>query len=114
MKNNREWLRTGAQLMILSLIKEKERYGYEIIKELHERSENVFEMKEGTLYPILHRLELKGYLKSYIQMAETGKERKYYYITPKGKKQLVEDKETWKQFSESVSKVVTTPQYHGM
>lgn len=105
MSNNREWLRTGSQLMILSLIEEKDRYGYEIVKELEERSDDTFTMKEGTLYPILHRMEDKGYLKSY---SEKGSKRKYYKITDKGKKQLVEDKETWELFSQSVKKVVGT------
>lgn len=106
MKDNREWLRTGSQLMILSLISEKDRYGYELVKELEERSDNTFIMKEGTLYPILHRMEAKGYLKSYSEKGESGKARKYYKITNKGEKQLVEDKKTWEQFSLSVRKVV--------
>lgn len=106
MKNNREWLRTGSQLMILSLISEKDRYGYEIVKELEERSDDTFIMKEGTLYPILHRMEDKGYLKSYSEKGDAGKARKYYKITDKGSKQLVEDKRTWEQFSLSVRKVV--------
>ena len=67
MRDNREWLRTGAQLMVLSLINEKDRYGYEIIQEFERRSDEVFQMKEGTLYPILHRLENEGHLKSYKQ-----------------------------------------------
>ena len=106
MKDNREWLRTGSQLMILSLISEKDRYGYELVKELEERSDNTFIMKEGTLYPILHRMEAKGYLKSYSEKGESGKARKYYKITNKGEKQLIEDKKTWEQFSLSVRKVV--------
>lgn len=106
MKNNREWLRTGSQLMILSLISEKDRYGYEIVKELESRSEDTFIMKEGTLYPILHRMESSGFLESYAEKSESGKKRKYYRITEKGLKQLVEDKKTWEQFSYSVRKVV--------
>ena len=106
MKNNREWLRSGAQLMVLSLIQEKDRYGYEIIQELEERSENVFEMKEGTLYPILHRLENQGFLKSYKKVMENKRERKYYKITVFGLEQLEEDKNTWEEFSESVKRVV--------
>lgn len=106
MKNNREWLRTGSQLMILSLISEHDRYGYEIIQELEERSDHTFEMKEGTLYPILHRLEAKGFVKSYKKTMENKRERKYYKITPSGQKQLIEDKNTWEEFSKSVQQVV--------
>lgn len=106
MSSQREWLRSGSQMMLLSLIQEQDRYGSEIIMELSKRTDNTFDMKEGTLYPILHRLEKSGYLKSYEQKGGTGKNRKYYSITQKGKKQLVEDKETWDVFSESIRKVV--------
>lgn len=106
MSSQREWLRSGAQMMLLALIQEQDRYGSEIIMELSQRSDQTFEMKEGTLYPILHRLENLGYLKSYEQKGGAGKKRKYYSITQKGKKQLIEDKETWEVFSDSIRKVV--------
>ena len=71
MSTHREWLRSGAQMMLLSLIEEQDRYGFEIIQELEKR-------------------------------------RKYYSITKKGSKQLVEDKLTWEMFAESVRKVVNS------
>ena len=51
MSTQREWLRSGAQMMLLSLIQEQDRYGFEIIQELQKRSDNTFVMKEGSLYP---------------------------------------------------------------
>lgn len=93
-------------LLVLSLLEETDRYGYEIIKELEARSDKAFQFKEGTLYPVLHKLENNGFVKSYMEKGETGKERKYYKITRKGKKQLVEEKEKWKEFSISVNKVI--------
>ena len=93
-------------LMLLSLLEEKDRYGYEIIKELKERSQNVFQFKEGTLYPILHRMENQGYVKSYRATAENGKERKYYRITAAGKSQLAEEKKQWEVFNTSVERVI--------
>ncbi|CAM3445219.1 helix-turn-helix transcriptional regulator [Erysipelothrix sp. HDW6B] len=110
MKRNREWLRTGAEFMLLALIQEQDRYGYEIIKELEARSENTFEMKEGTLYPILHRMEASGYLKSYMAKGDNEKKRKYYRITTAGQKQLEEERAIWEQFSNSVKRVVNAPQ----
>ena len=65
-------------LMLLALLEEKDCYGYEIIKELKERSDSTFEFKEGTLYPVLHRMEDSGLVKSYRKEAENGKTRKYY------------------------------------
>ena len=93
-------------LMLLSLIEQKDCYVYEIIKELKERSENVFEFKEGTLYPVLHKMENAGLLKSYRKEAENGKQRKYYSITALGVKKLSEEKKQWEVFSLSVNKVI--------
>ena len=92
-------------MLVLNLLKGSNMYGYEMIKKLKEKSENVFELKEGTLYPILHGLEEKGLITSYWD--ETGaKRRKYYAITEKGKKQLKEKEEEWKIFSDGINKVI--------
>lgn len=93
-------------LMLLSLLRERDRYGYEIIRELELRSDRTFQLKEGTLYPVLHRLENDGYLKSYLAKGETGKERKYYRITAAGVRQLAEEKQAWTAFAASVNRVV--------
>ena len=97
--------------MLLCLIEKKDRYGYEIIKELKEKSENIFEFKEGTLYPVLHRMENNGLLKSYKKEAENGKERKYYSITNLGRERLAEEKEQWNVFTVSVGKVIGGGRY---
>lgn len=96
----------STNLLLLSLLQERDRYGYEMIKELEARSDNTFQFKEGTLYPILHKLENMGYVESYLSKGNAGRERKYYQITKRGKKQLVEEKQQWKIFSKSVEKVV--------
>ncbi|HBB30220.1 MAG TPA: PadR family transcriptional regulator [Clostridiales bacterium] len=106
MKIDKNLIGASSILLILSLISEKDMYGYEIIKELENRSDKAFEFKEGTLYPVLHKLQNNGYIKSYNKIGETGKERKYYQITLKGKKQLVEEKEKWTMFSTSINKVI--------
>lgn len=93
-------------LLLLSLLEETDMYGYEIIKKLEEKSDNTFQFKEGTLYPVLHKLENKGYVKSYKSESTAGKERKYYQITNNGRKQLVEEKQNWERFSLSVNKVI--------
>jgi PadR family transcriptional regulator, regulatory protein PadR len=96
----------STMLLLLSLLAEGDRYGYEIIRELETRSDSTFQFKEGTLYPVLHKLENNGYVKSYLAKGETGKERKYYQITKSGNKQLAEEREKWEQFSTSVNKVI--------
>lgn len=92
-------------LLVLTLLAEKDCYGYEIIKTLEDRSDKTFEFKEGSLYPVLHRLENEGYVVSYRQKSESGKERKYYHITPAGLELLCEEKEQWIVFSKAVNKV---------
>ena len=70
----------SLSMLLLRLLSEKDMYGYEMIDTLRKRSENVFELKAGTLYPLLHSLEEKNYLTSYEQEVY-GKTRKYYGIT---------------------------------
>lgn len=93
-------------LLILSLIDKKDRYGFEIIKELEILSDKAFQFKEGTLYPVLHKLEKNGYLKSYKIEGDRGRARKYYKITENGKKQLIDERTQWTLFSSSVEKVI--------
>ncbi|AFM01126.1 putative transcriptional regulator [Desulfitobacterium dehalogenans ATCC 51507] len=106
MKIDKGLIGGSTNLLVLSLLQEQDRYGYEIIKELESRSDRTFLFKEGTLYPVLHRLENNGLVTSYMAKGETGKERKYYKITNKGQKQLAEEKRTWETFSISVNKVI--------
>ena len=95
----------STAMLILKLLEEKEMYGYEMIETLRERSENVFELKAGTLYPLLHSLEEKGALESY-ESEIGGKVRKYYRIKKDGKKQLKEKTKEWKEYSRAVANVL--------
>lgn len=91
MKINKELLKGSTSMLILSLLNEENMYGYEMIKRLQEKSENVFELKEGTLYPILHSLEENNLIWSYWDDS-TAKKRKYYTITEKRKKAIEREK----------------------
>ena len=93
-------------MLILKLLEEKDRYGYQMIEELSQRSNNVFELKAGTLYPLLHTLEQKGLVFSYDETAENAKVRKYYSITKKGRGHLKEKKEEWKVFTSAVNDIL--------
>ena len=89
------------------LLEEKDMYGYEMIETLQKKSQNVFQLKAGTLYPLLHTLEGKGYLTSYED--STGqKVRKYYSITKSGKNFLSQKKEEWKEYSAAVANILTS------
>lgn len=92
-------------MLVLKLLSEKDMYGYEMIDTLRVRSQNVFELKAGTLYPLLHGLEEKGFLDVYEQEF-AGKVRKYYSITKQGRGHLAKKKEEWKEYADAVSQVL--------
>lgn len=92
-------------MLLLRLLDEKDMYGYEMIDTLRKKSNNVFELKAGTLYPLLHGLEEKGLLKSYEQDF-AGKTRKYYSITKEGKGVLVQKTSEWNEYKNAVSSVL--------
>jgi len=95
-----------TQLLVLSLLAGEDMYGYQMIVELARRSDHTFEMKEGTLYPVLHGLEKNGYVEAYQQEAPTGRMRKYYHLTKKGGLQLRTEKEAWESYSGAVNAVL--------
>ena len=105
MKVSRELLKGSTDMLVLSLLENENMYGYQMIKKLSDKSQNVFVLQEGTLYPILHSLEEKNFISSYWDNTAT-KKRKYYSITKDGKKHLNEKKEEWKLFSGGVSQVI--------
>ena len=95
----------STMMLILKLLSEKDMYGYEMIESLREKSENVFELKAGTLYPLLHDMVSKGYLTSYEQEV-AGKTRKYYGITKAGKGVLAEKEKEWREYSGAIVRVL--------
>ena len=105
MKINKELTKGSTAMLVLSVISKGDMYGYQIIKVIGTSSDSVFEMHEGTLYPILHALEKDKCLASYWCEAE-GRRRKYYKITDKGLIQLAEKEKEWKEFSTAVGKVL--------
>lgn len=95
-----------TQLLVLSLLAGEDMYGYQMIVELARRSDRTFEMKEGTLYPVLHGLEREGLVEAYQQEAPTGRMRKYYHLTRKGGVALKTEAEAWKTYSGAVNAVL--------
>lgn len=95
----------STAMLLLKLLSEKDMYGYEMIETLRDKSRNVFELKAGTLYPLLHGMESKGYVESYEQDV-LGKTRKYYRLTKEGKRYLKTKKEEWEEYSKAVAGVL--------
>lgn len=86
MSVNKELVKGSTSMLVLGVLEEKEMYGYQIIKELEQRSETVFSLKEGTLYPILHVLEQDGFLEAYWEDTSSARKRRFYRITKKREK----------------------------
>ncbi|MGN1002169.1 MAG: PadR family transcriptional regulator [Oscillospiraceae bacterium] len=109
MKIDKSLLSGSTTLLVLKLLSEGEKYGYEMIQELAARSDHTFELKEGTLYPILHDLENKGCLTSRVRETPGGRQRKYYAISDKGLGLLRDKTAEWQTFSQKVNDVVFGP-----
>ena len=98
---------TGStSMLVLALLKGKEMYGYQIIEELDRRSNKVFQLKEGTLYPILHALEKEQLIKAREAETVNGRIRRYYAITEKGLRALDEKKAEWQTYSTAVTAIL--------
>jgi PadR family transcriptional regulator, regulatory protein PadR len=99
-------LKTSSDSLLLSLLEHQPMYGYRIVKELEEKSQGYFKFKEGTLYPALHRLEKSGLITGKWRTLPNGRQRRYYYITPKGQDKLVAEKIQWRGFLEAVKLIL--------
>ena len=104
MEFDRELLKESINL--LWFLSERDMYGYEIIRGAALRSSDVFQFKEGTLYPALHMLHRRGYLRSEWRTSESGRERKYYGSTVKGRKAAEEGRRNWAFFTGAVNAIL--------
>jgi PadR family transcriptional regulator PadR len=106
MVQRRDWLLGNIEPLLLHLTFEQPMYGYQIIRELETRSQGYFKFKEGTLYPVLHRLEKEGLIQGQWQTLPSGRRRKYYHITDKGRSALAERQSQWREFLTAMGLVV--------
>lgn len=95
----------SVTMLLLKLLDERDMYGYEMIATLRERSQNVFELKAGSLYPLLHGLEDKNVVTSY-EKEVIGKTRKYYSLTKEGRNLLDHKEKEWKEYAKAVTDVL--------
>lgn len=96
----------STTLLILSLLADKDMYGYELMEALAEKSNNAFTLKAGTLYPLLHTLCQQEMLDAYEKTEESARPRKYYHLTKKGKQLLLQKKEEWNYFQDAINLVI--------
>ena len=96
----------STTILILKLLEEKDMYGYQMIETLSRRSDDTFNLKAGTLYPILHGLENDSMVEAYDEKADGARIRKYYHLTAKGRKLLKEKQQEWNIYTMAVNKVL--------
>lgn len=110
-KYARQMKKGVLDMLVLKLLENDTKYGYQIIQEMKEKSGDTFGLKDGTLYPILYRLEDDGFVVSEWSEAE-GKQvpRKYYRITDAGRQALREIQTTWARLSEGISRIMEDAQ----
>ena len=100
-----ERLKGHLDLLVLAALKSWPLHGYAVIQALRERSQEVFDLPEGTVYPVLHRLERAGLLSSKWD-DETGRRRRVYQLTKAGRTAMRQQTEDWLSFARTVSAVV--------
>jgi transcriptional regulator len=89
-------------MLILQIVSLDPVHGYGIAQRLDQISRSVVQANQGSLYPALHRLELKGWLRAEWKESETGREAKFYSLTASGRKQLAAEKQTWARLAGAV------------
>ncbi|MBB5781196.1 PadR family transcriptional regulator [Nonomuraea jabiensis] len=104
----RELARGTTELAVLSVLDVRRRYGYELLKLLRQAGEGVLEVKEGTLYPLLHRLEDAGHILATWEAEGRARPRKYYVITPDGRTYLAMLRAEWSGLVDAMRQLLDT------
>lgn len=100
-----EWKKGSAELLVLSLLEDQPRHGYDISKLIQLRSEGALRFHVTSLYPLLHRLEKQGWIVGrWVEKAEQRR-RRYYTLTPEGRKMLRSKQRSWRDFVAAVSRI---------
>lgn len=104
---NPEFPKSSAEIVILSFLAKHKMHGYELLKQIEAKSNGAFAYKEGTLYPILHRLEKQGAIEAHWEETTSARKRRFYQITRAGRKLLKERKSQWTAFRTAIDQLVT-------
>jgi len=103
-----ELLKGTLDMLILKVVALGPIHGYAIAQRVQQISRDFFQLQQGSLYPALHRLEDRGWLKAEWKATETGREAKFYALTPKGRKQLEAEVKSWERLTDAVALILRT------
>ena len=99
-------LQGTLDLLILRIVALGQNHGYAIAHRIQQISQDVLQVQQGSLYPALHRLEARGLLSAEWKETETGREAKFYRLTPKGRKQLKEETASWARLTGAIGLIL--------
>jgi PadR family transcriptional regulator PadR len=102
----RELKRGSLELIVLHLLAQGEAYGYEIVSKLTAQTNGALEVTDGTLYPVLYRLERAGWVAIRWETPDRGVPRKYYHLTDPGREELARLKDEWTTFAKAMAKLL--------
>jgi PadR family transcriptional regulator PadR len=94
-KLSKKSLDGNVETLLLATLAEQTSYGYQIVADINQRAPDLLRMGEGTVYPVLHRLEERGLITATWRTGQTGRPRKYYKLTPRGRRALEENRQQW-------------------
>jgi PadR family transcriptional regulator PadR len=109
MKVERELMRGAGPVAVLKLLEGEPKYGYELVEALSTATAGVLDMGQSTLYPLLYNLEAQGLVKSHWETVPSGRKRRYYSLTAKGKKRLAKDVAQWKSVAQAMAALGVFP-----
>jgi len=104
---NAELKKGTAEVLILSLLEHRARHGYDIAKRIEEHSGGVVNFHVASLYPMLYRLERRGWIAGYWVEKAGQRRRRYYRLTPAGRRALPEQRRSWREFMRAIERVVS-------
>jgi transcriptional regulator len=107
-KPKADLLQGTLDLLILKILELEKMHGWGITQRIQQISESVLQVNQGSLYPALHRLEERGWIRASWGSSENNRQARYYELTARGRKQLAEEKENWLRLSGAVARIVGT------
>lgn len=102
MEIKKDLMAASSTPLVLAILAEGDSYGYAILRRVRELSRGAMEWTDGMLYPVLHRLERLGYVEAWWGAADSGRRRKYYRITPRGRARLAEERKQWQAVDDTL------------
>jgi PadR family transcriptional regulator PadR len=103
---DREWKKGSAELLVLSLVEHEPRHGYDLCKLIESRSKGVLTFHVASLYPLLYRLEKRGWIDGRWVEKAGQRRRRYYRLTAAGKKILAAQRKSWSAFTQAIGRIV--------